>query len=87
MIEVARVDERVKVLIDANRDHKSDFRWTWTGLVAGFLVLAGLFIYGYNRLEDKFEAAVATTTTATTQVQTKLDDVLQRLNGLGPIRR
>jgi hypothetical protein len=76
MIALARVEERMKVLVEADTDHKADFRWTWGGLVLGFLILAGFFIAGYNRLEDKYEA----TTEAVTKAITKIDDIQQKLN-------
>lgn len=74
MIQVAKLEERVNGLIEDNKGHKADFRWTWTGLVAGFLLLAGMFIYGYNRLDDRIidiSKAVAT-------MSAKLDDLIQR---------
>lgn len=83
MIEVAKLEERVNSLIEDNKAHKSDFRWTWTGLVAGFLILAGMFIYGYNRLEDK-NLDIAKATVA---ISTKLDDLSQRLPSSSPARR
>jgi hypothetical protein len=75
MIEVGKVEERVNFLIEDNKSHRADFRLTWGALVAGFLVLAGLFLYGYNRLADKFEE----TTKAVTKVDTKIDDLILRL--------
>ena|SRR5258708_4520650 len=83
MIELATVKERVQVLIEANKDHRSDFRLTWTAFVAGFLILAGLFIYGYNRVADKIEGMTA----AVTKADTKIDDILLRLTAPPPAKR
>jgi hypothetical protein len=83
MIELATVKERMTVLIENDRDHRADFRWTWAALVAAFLILAGFFIAGYNRVEDKLEA----TSAAIAKVDTKSDDILQRLNALVPPHR
>ena len=82
MIEVARVEERVNVLIESNKETKADFRWTWTGFVAGFLILAGLFMYGYNRLDDR----IVDLTKATTRIDTKLDDLLLHIPSALPKR-
>lgn len=75
MIEVAKLGERVNFLIEENKAHKSDFRWTWTGLIAGFLILAGLFMYGYNRLDDR----VMDITKIINKADTKLEDLLSRI--------
>lgn len=75
VIEIAKAEERLNILIENNKDTKFDFRWTWTGLVAGFLILAGLFIYGYDRLDDRIADIIKTTT----KIDTKLDDLLLRI--------
>lgn len=75
MIEIARIEERVNILIENNRETKSDFRWTWSGLVAGFLILAGLFIYGYNLLDNR----ITDITRTTAKTDTKLDDLMLRI--------
>lgn len=59
--------------------HRKDFRWTWGGLIAGFLVLAGLFIYGYNRLDDRIDVKTTSLVISITRVETKLDDLSGRL--------
>jgi hypothetical protein len=74
MIELAKIEERVRILAENDKEHRADFRWTWGGIVAAFLILAGFFTLGYNRVEDKIEAA----TTAITKVDTKIDGILSR---------
>jgi hypothetical protein len=71
MIEVAKIEERVNFLLDSNKDIKSDFRWTWTGLVLGFLILASALIYGYFRLDDKIYLVNGTLI----KIEQKLDDL------------
>ena len=34
-------------------DMNSDFRWTWAGIATMFVLLAGLAITGYLRLDDR----------------------------------
>jgi hypothetical protein len=80
MIQLAKVEERISILAGNDKEHRADFRWTWAGIAAAFLILASFFIIGYNRLEDKIEA----TTTETTKVDTKIDSILGRLNAPMP---
>jgi len=35
---------------------RSDFRWTWTGLAAMFVLLAGLMIQGYLLLNERMQS-------------------------------
>jgi hypothetical protein len=74
MVQMARVEERIATLIKDNDAHKKDFRWTWGGLAAAFLVLSGMFIYGYDRLDDKLSGSQTTLAT----LAAKIDDLLQR---------
>jgi hypothetical protein len=53
----------------------SDLRWHIGIFGAGFLVLAGMLITGYFKLEDRVSAL----STASTRVETKLDDLLARI--------
>ena len=57
----------------------SDSRLTWKGLIAGFLIFAGLFLYGYNRLADLLDLKTTALLTASVRTETKLDDLSQRL--------
>jgi hypothetical protein len=56
-----------------------DFRWTWGGLVAGFLILLGFLASGYLRLSDQLDQKTTSLLTATVRTETKLDDLSQRL--------
>jgi len=56
-------------------DAKSDLRWLITIFGTGFLVLAGLLIYGYLRLDDR----LSKTESLETKIDTKLEDLLQRI--------
>lgn len=71
----AHVDGARSVLDDHRRDVKSDFRWTWSGLAAAAVLLVGALIFAYFRLEDR-QVALGT---SLARVETKLDDLLQRL--------
>ena len=89
IVQVAKLEERIGLLIDESGAHKRDFRWTWGGLVVGFLILAGFFITGYNRLEDKMagiETRIDSALTAvnqgqvtTARIETKMDDLQNRI--------
>jgi hypothetical protein len=73
-IAIGELKSDVKHLEGQAGDFRRDFRWTWTGLVIGFLILCGFFIAGYNRMEDK-ESILSTTMT---KIETKVDQLLQR---------
>jgi hypothetical protein len=85
MVQVAQLEARVGNLVEENKGHKGDFRWTWGGLVVGFLVLAGLFIAGYNRMDDKLDKvfdrfvsisdSLGKADAANARIETKIDDL------------
>jgi hypothetical protein len=70
-------------LVSEIKDHRqSDFRWQFSVLGGGFLILAGMFITGYLRLEDKIirlEDKIGNLTSNSIRVDTKLEDLLQRI--------
>ena len=74
MVELGKLQAKVDGLQDDNRTHKADFRLTLSAIITVFLLLAGIFAYGYNRLEDKFLEL----NKATTIIGIKLDDLMQR---------
>jgi len=58
------------------KDHRhADFRWHITILGGGFLLLAGMFIAGYLRLEDRIDPL----TKSSIRIETKMDDLLARI--------
>ena len=76
----------VQELKDDIRDIKShrhsDFVFHITVLAAGFLILAGMLIFGYFKLDDritKSDDKINNLITAVTRSDTKLEDLLQRI--------
>jgi hypothetical protein len=68
------------VIIKGN--HHSDFRLLITYFAGGFLLLAGMLIFGYFRLDDhytKLDDKINSVVISNTRVDTKLDDLLQRI--------
>jgi hypothetical protein len=53
---------------------REDHRWLLTVFASGFLLLAGLFIYGYNRLGDKIDRLEA----LSTKIDVKMEDFISR---------
>lgn len=89
-IVVKTLEEHIREIKDDMKEIKrhrhSDFVLTITIFAAGFLLLAGMLIFGYFRLDDKVftntkevgdkvDALVVTTT----KIDTKLEDLLQRI--------
>jgi hypothetical protein len=76
---VKAVEDSVKELKDDVRHirttQQTDFKWYLSASIAGFLLLAGMFLYGYVRLEDRFEKL----NDSSIRVETKLNDLLQRI--------
>ena len=58
---------------EIKRYRHTDFLWHMGVFGGGFLLLAGLALHLYARLEDKLQAL----STATTRVETKLDGLLR----------
>jgi hypothetical protein len=67
-------------------DRHSDFVLTVSVFAAGFVILAGMLIFGYFRLDDKIEAIstrldgrLEILTIDATRIDTKLEDLLARI--------
>jgi outer membrane murein-binding lipoprotein Lpp len=66
---------------DTLSEIRKDVRELRLGLVVGFLILGGMLIAGYWRLEAKIDDLATSQTrleTSLVRVETKLDDALQR---------
>jgi hypothetical protein len=76
---IKAIEDTVKDLKDDVRDIKShrhsDLILHLSVFVAGFLVLGGMLIAGYFRLDDRIDKLTETSI----RVDTKLEDLLQRL--------
>ena len=64
----------------------SDFKYVVSILGCGFLLLAGMLVFGYFKLDDKIESKmkqlgdkIEPVLINTTKTDTKLDDLLQRI--------
>jgi hypothetical protein len=63
---------------DIRKSASTDFRW----IIGGFIIVGGMLIAGYFRLDDrisKLEEKFSTITNQTTRIDTKLEDLLQRI--------
>jgi hypothetical protein len=73
------VEATLKELKDDVKDVKShrhsDFVYTVSMFAVGFMLLAGMLVYGYFRIDDK----VTSLSNTLTRVETKLEDLLQRI--------
>lgn len=87
---VKPLEEHIREIKDDIKDIKehrhSDFMITMSIFATGFLLLAGMLIFGYFRLDDKLDTKtkeLVDKTDAmeltTTKIDTKLDDLLQRI--------
>jgi hypothetical protein len=80
MTEVTKLEERVNNIVEDNRSHKKDLRWTWSGGVGAFVILAGMFLYGYNRLDDKITNLSNKIDNQITNLSNKIDGQNTTLN-------
>ncbi len=77
----------LKVDVRNIRDHRfTDIMWHIGALATGVILLGGMMIAAYFKLEDKIEALSNASnekfeaiSNASTRVETKLDDLLQRI--------
>lgn len=63
---------------DVRRAASGDFKW----LIGGFILIGGMMIAGYFRLDDrisKIEEKFQTLSIMTTKIETRLEDLLQRI--------
>lgn len=74
MIQVAKVEERIENLREENKGFKADFRWTWSGIAAGVVLMLGVLFFAYFRLDDR----INTLSTGQARIETKIDDLIQR---------
>jgi hypothetical protein len=69
---IAEIKSDIKTI----KDHRwTDFMWHIAALVACFAVIATAIVTSYFRLEDK----IATLSTSNTRLETRLDDLIQRI--------
>jgi hypothetical protein len=67
---------------DIKKNRHSDFVYLITAYAGGFLLLAGLFGFGFFRVDDKFDKLTEKLdklTTTNIRSETKLEDLLQRI--------
>jgi hypothetical protein len=73
----------IKTDIKEIKAHRhSGFVWVITVFAAGFVALAGLFGFGYFRIDDRFERLtdkIDKLTASSIRSDTKLEDLLQRI--------
>jgi hypothetical protein len=73
------IDVSTRELKDDVKDIKShrhsDFVYMISVFSLGFILLAGMFIFGYFRLDDR----IVELTKSSVRVETKLEDLLQRV--------
>jgi hypothetical protein len=83
---IRNFEETLKVLRDDSREIRGRVHTHFLVLIAafatGFLVLAGMLITGYFRMDDrttKLEDRLNTRGISNAKIETKLDDLLQRI--------
>ena len=73
------VEEVKDDIRDIKRDQRVDFRIVLAMFGAGFVVLGGMLVFGYFRLDDKIghlEDKVNVLSTGIARIDTKLEDLL-----------
>lgn len=63
---------------DVRKSASTDFRW----IIGGFILIGGMMIAGYFRLDDRIarlEDKFLTLSNTTTKIDTKLEDLLERI--------
>jgi outer membrane murein-binding lipoprotein Lpp len=76
------IDEIKRDLREYGADRHSDFKYMIAVLGAGFIILGGMLIAGYLRLDDRMDALatkVEALSVTSTRVETKLDDLIARV--------
>ena len=81
------VDTVEQAVAKSMRDGKnSDLLFLLSTFAAGFVLLAGMLIFGYLRIDDKLTSLDSKTsgkvdglTVTSTRIETKLEDLLQRI--------
>jgi hypothetical protein len=74
----AHVEQTNSRLNTQERNSRTDFWRTLSGLAAATVVLMGALIFGYFKLDER----IATTSTGLTKVETKVDILLQHTPGI-----
>jgi len=73
--------EEIKGDVRTIKDHRwTDFMWHLAALIAALVIIGTGMVSAYFRLEDK----IAALSTASTRIETKLDDLLARIPPVQP---
>jgi archaellum component FlaC len=67
---------------DIKKDQKTDFRSIGGMVIAGFLILGSMLMFGFFRIDDritKLDDKVNGLSTTLTRIDTKLEDLLARI--------
>jgi len=76
------VDEIKDNIREIKADQKTDFRIIIGMFSAGFLIVGGMLIFGYFRLDDRIgrsDDKINSLTSTTVRIETKLEDLLARI--------